>query len=140
VGGAVSSVVEGVGSVVSSVGGAISSGISAIGSFFGLAEGGIVTRPTVALVGEAGPEAIVPLGRRTAPLPVIPLPGAQAAGPAPAAGGGRGGRAIEVRRVVIPITLECDGQVLARIVKEFSAEELLRNFGEPRLRFAGVCP
>jgi hypothetical protein len=27
------------------------------------AEGGIVTRPTLALVGEAGPEAIVPLDR-----------------------------------------------------------------------------
>ena len=31
-----------------------------------LAEGGIVTRPTLALVGEAGPEAIVPLRRRGA--------------------------------------------------------------------------
>jgi hypothetical protein len=28
-----------------------------------LAEGGIVTRPTVALIGERGPEAVVPLGR-----------------------------------------------------------------------------
>ena len=28
-----------------------------------LAEGGIVTRPTLALIGEAGPEAVVPLGR-----------------------------------------------------------------------------
>ena len=42
--------------------------------------------------------------------------------------------------MVIPITLECDGQALARIVKEVAAEELLRGFGEPRLRFAGVCP
>ena len=31
-----------------------------------LAKGGIVTRPTVALIGEAGPEAVVPLGRRGA--------------------------------------------------------------------------
>lgn len=29
----------------------------------GLAEGGIVTRPTHALIGEAGPEAVIPLGR-----------------------------------------------------------------------------
>jgi len=29
---------------------------------FGLAHGGIVTRPTVAMLGEAGPEAVVPLG------------------------------------------------------------------------------
>lgn len=28
-----------------------------------MAEGGIVTRPTMALIGEAGPEAVVPLGR-----------------------------------------------------------------------------
>jgi SLT domain-containing protein len=27
-----------------------------------LAEGGIVTRPTFALIGEAGPEAVIPLG------------------------------------------------------------------------------
>jgi hypothetical protein len=27
-----------------------------------LASGGIVTRPTLALIGEAGPEAVVPLG------------------------------------------------------------------------------
>lgn len=140
IGGAVSSVVEGVGSVASSVGGAISSGVSAIGSFFGLAEGGIVTRPTVALIGEAGPEAVVPLGRRTSPLPVVPLPAPAGASASGGARGRGGGRTVEVSRVVIPITLECDGQVLARIVKELSAEELLRNFGEPRLRFAGVCP
>ena len=29
-----------------------------------LAKGGIVTKPTLALVGEAGPEAVVPLGKR----------------------------------------------------------------------------
>jgi SLT domain-containing protein len=28
-----------------------------------LAAGGIVTRPTLALIGEAGPEAVIPLGR-----------------------------------------------------------------------------
>jgi phage-related minor tail protein len=28
-----------------------------------MASGGIVTRPTVALIGEAGPEAVIPLGR-----------------------------------------------------------------------------
>ena len=27
-----------------------------------MARGGIVTRPTIALIGEAGPEAVVPLG------------------------------------------------------------------------------
>jgi hypothetical protein len=37
--------------------------ISGIGKVLGLAEGGIVTGPTLAVVGEAGPEAVVPLGR-----------------------------------------------------------------------------
>ena len=43
-----------------------------------LAEGGVITQPTLALVGEAGPEAVVPLneyenslnGKRPAPMPV----------------------------------------------------------------------
>jgi len=37
-----------------------------IGGFFGfegMAEGGIVTRPTAALIGEAGPEAVIPLNK-----------------------------------------------------------------------------
>jgi len=44
-------------------------GVGAIGNFLGginipgFADGGIVTRPTLAMVGEKGPEAIVPLGR-----------------------------------------------------------------------------
>jgi SLT domain-containing protein len=44
-------------------------GVGAIGGFLGginipgFADGGIVTKPTLAMVGEKGPEAIVPLGR-----------------------------------------------------------------------------
>jgi hypothetical protein len=44
-------------------------GVGAIGGFLsginipGLAEGGIVTKPTLAMIGERGPEAVVPLGR-----------------------------------------------------------------------------
>jgi hypothetical protein len=44
-------------------------GVGSIGGFLGginipgFADGGIVTRPTLAMVGEKGPEAIVPLGR-----------------------------------------------------------------------------
>jgi phage-related protein len=34
-----------------------------IGKIPGLAEGGIVTGPTLAMVGEAGPEAVIPLSR-----------------------------------------------------------------------------
>jgi SLT domain-containing protein len=33
------------------------------GSIPGLASGGIVTGPTIALIGEAGPEAVIPLDR-----------------------------------------------------------------------------
>ena len=43
------------GSVVSGVGGSLA-------GFVGLAEGGIVTRATAAIVGEDGPEVVVPLG------------------------------------------------------------------------------
>jgi hypothetical protein len=47
--------------------GAIGGAIGAVGGFLGnipgLAEGGIVNRPTLALIGEAGPEAVVPLDR-----------------------------------------------------------------------------
>jgi|MDSV01.2.fsa_nt_gb hypothetical protein len=48
---------------VSSVGGAISSGVGAIGNFFGFAKGGIVTKPVAGIVGEAGPEAVIPLNQ-----------------------------------------------------------------------------
>lgn len=37
--------------------------ISAIGNFFGLAKGGIATSATKAVIGEAGPEAVIPLDR-----------------------------------------------------------------------------
>ena len=50
------------------------------GELVRLAEGGIVTRPTLGLVGEAGPEAVVPL-RQMASLftaPTMPLPVAPA--------------------------------------------------------------
>lgn len=42
---------------------AIAAALAATGNIPGLAEGGIVRRPTLALIGEAGPEAVVPLGR-----------------------------------------------------------------------------
>lgn len=48
-------VVGGVGNVIGGIGGAI-------GGIFG-AEGGIVTRPTLATIGEAGPEMVIPLHR-----------------------------------------------------------------------------
>ena len=50
------------------VGGMIGGAINAAGGALkaiGLAEGGIVTQPTFALIGEAGPEAVVPLSGMT---------------------------------------------------------------------------
>lgn len=54
---------SGVGSALGGLGSAVSSGLSGLGKMLGLAEGGVVTSPTVALIGEAGPEAVVPLDK-----------------------------------------------------------------------------
>jgi TP901 family phage tail tape measure protein len=70
-GGAISgyimSLVPDVGSIVDSiVGGAKNKAkgvLKGVGGIFGFADGGIVTKPTLGLVGEAGPEAIVPLSK-----------------------------------------------------------------------------
>lgn len=50
--------------------------IGGIAHFLGLQEGGIVTRPTVALVGERGPEAVLPLHYSAGgyQLPIAPAP------------------------------------------------------------------
>jgi len=62
----------------------------AIGLIPGLAEGGIVTKPTLALIGEAGPEAVVPLrGVRSASDFDRPL------------GGGGGGTVINMNGVTV---------------------------------------
>jgi phage-related protein len=73
-----------------------------------LAEGGIVTRPTLAMIGEAGPEAVVPLGRR----------------------GDAGGSGLP------PITINVYGTVvqerdLARSVRNEIAELIRRRGGDP---------
>jgi hypothetical protein len=44
---------------------AVGAGIAGIKAMIGMAQGGIVTRPTLALIGEAGPEAVIPLGHMT---------------------------------------------------------------------------
>lgn len=58
---AASSVVSGVSSAAGAVGSAASNAIHAVIPH--LAAGGIVDQPTLALVGEAGPEAVIPLNR-----------------------------------------------------------------------------
>ena len=68
-GGAIASFIMGlipdVGSIVDSiVGGARSKASSLVkGLIPGLASGGIVTKPTLAVIGESGPEAVIPLSR-----------------------------------------------------------------------------
>ena len=63
---AVRSIIPDVGGIASGVGGAIK-GLFGFG-----AAGGIVTQPTLAMIGEAGPEAVVPLNRMPG---ASPLPG-----------------------------------------------------------------
>jgi TP901 family phage tail tape measure protein len=72
-----------------------------------MAEGGVVTSPTRALIGERGPEAVIPLGR----------------------GGGVGLRL----RVTVPVSI--DGREVFRVIKEYEAEESARSFEMP-LRLA----
>jgi phage-related minor tail protein len=67
-----------------------------------LAAGGIVTGPTVALIGEAGPEAVVPLSK---------------AGQY-GFGGGGGSMAVDV-----PIQLVVDGTVLARAIRRVDVRQ-----------------
>jgi hypothetical protein len=59
---AIGGVVKAVGGVTGAIGNAVGGAASAVSHFFGFQSGGIVTSPTLALVGEAGPEAIIPLG------------------------------------------------------------------------------
>jgi hypothetical protein len=44
---------------------AVGVGIAGVKAAVAMAEGGIVTKPTLALIGEAGPEAVIPLNQRT---------------------------------------------------------------------------
>jgi hypothetical protein len=49
---------------IGSIGSALGSGLGKLGGIVGLASGGIVTKPTLAMVGEGGePEAVIPLSK-----------------------------------------------------------------------------
>jgi len=49
---------------IASIGGSVGGAVGGlIGKIPGLADGGIVTQPTLAVVGEAGPEAVIPLNQ-----------------------------------------------------------------------------
>lgn len=102
----------------------------AIGGFFGFASGGLVMGPTRALVGEAGPEAIVPLKRNLSQVdPSVRGLSAIAQGrvPAMAAGGVvGGGRAVTVEAGAIQVIGNADPrrtavEVVDRIVEKVVA-------------------
>ena len=65
---AIMSIIPAAGDILSGIAGGITGGIKSLGGLIPHADGGIVTQPTAALIGEAGPEAVVPLtgeaGRR----------------------------------------------------------------------------
>ena len=53
-------------------GGFLATLFSGIGSILGLADGGVVTRPTLAMIGEGGePEAVIPLSKMKQRAPVV---------------------------------------------------------------------
>ena len=56
-------ITAGVTAATGGAGGGAGAGAGFLGGFFGLAEGGIVRKPVFAHVGEAGPEAVIPLDR-----------------------------------------------------------------------------
>jgi len=84
------------GAIVNAIKGLIPGGsiIGEAASAIGLATGGIVTKPTLAVVGEAGPEAVIPLkgGIATAPhgIQPLPTPGPQQSAPSLSSGGSGG--------------------------------------------------
>lgn len=60
----------------------------ALGQVPAMADGGVVDRPTLALIGEAGPEAVIPLGSSRAAGSIGAVSGA--------AGGGRGSMSVQI--------------------------------------------
>jgi TP901 family phage tail tape measure protein len=89
-------------------------------SAIGLASGGLVKVPTLALVGETEPEVVIPVSKLTAAFAsgVAPLSSASVLS---GGGGGGGGSAMSATTttLTIPITLQLDGQTLATIVAKY---------------------
>ena len=56
-------VIDKIGGVLGGIGNVVGNVVGWIGGLFGGAEGAIVTRPTFGMIGEAGPEAVIPLDR-----------------------------------------------------------------------------
>ena len=100
-----------------------------------LQKGGIVRKPSFASIAERGPEAVTPL---PALFRAIQAAVAQVA-PAEARTVREIGRTVtQAAKIVIPITLELDGRMLAQVVKEIGEEDFTRFFNETENTGRGV--
>lgn len=112
-------------SVTKTIGGALSHipGGSSVAHLIGLASGGIVTSPTLAVIGEAGPEMVLPMsllrGASVAGAGVSPLPPVAAAGSgaAPVVGAGP----VNINITVSGLVTGTPAQVAAALVGPMSA-------------------
>jgi hypothetical protein len=82
-----------------------------------LAKGGIINKPTLAMVGEDGPEAVVPLTQRNNP-----------------SGAGMGGGTVNVTVNASGITDRSDKRALAREIGNMIQQEMARNIGGTTMR------
>lgn len=82
-----------------------------------LAKGGIVNKPTLAMIGEDGPEAVVPLTQRNNPQ-----------------GAGMGGGTVNVTVNASGITDRSDKRALAREIGNMIQQEMARNIGGTTMR------
>jgi phage-related protein len=120
------SIIRNAASIVSNFMGSVG---GAIGGFFGFASGGLVVGPTRALVGEAGPEAIVPLKRNLSQVdPAVRGLSAIAQGkqvPSMGNGGVVGaGRVVNIAEGAVRITGSLDPQRTAVAVLNRLAERV----------------
>lgn len=114
-------------------------GIGGIGQTFGgglipgFAEGGIVTKPTLAVVGEKGPEAIVPLsGPGVSPDVLLQATTPTTFPTVEVTTEALGGEL----RIEIPLVL--DGEVMHRVIQTIDLREAARNFIRTPLEGRGV--
>jgi len=82
-----------------------------------LAKGGIVNKPTLAMIGEDGPEAVVPLSQRNNP-----------------GGAGMGGGTYNITVNAGGITDRTDKRALAREIGNMIQQELARSIGGSTMR------
>jgi hypothetical protein len=82
-----------------------------------LAKGGIVNKPTLAMIGEDGPEAVIPLSQRNNPQGV-----------------GMGGGTVNVTVNASGITDRTDKRTLAREIGNMIQQEMARNIGGTTMR------